>query len=409
MFLDKVSISIRAGSGGDGHVSFFRDKLNMHGGPDGGDGGRGGDVIFIGTTRESNLISFRFTKKFNAPDGEKGGKRNCSGKSGEHLYIPVPLGTRIFNNNELLADITIDEQEFVALKGGAGGKGNAFFATARKRTPNFSQTGVKTKEYNVTLELATIADVGLVGFPNVGKSTLLSVISNATPKIANYHFTTLYPNIGVTQIHDQNIVVADIPGLVEGASDGVGLGHDFLRHIGRTRLLIHIVDISETEGRDAASDFEIINKELRNFSEELGNKPQILALNKCDVATPEQTKKLDGFKISAATGDGVEKLMKEVFKQLQKISKPEPIVATAILESEVDKNEFKVEIYNGEFFVHGPLIDNLSRGVVLSDIESFHYFQRRLEQSGVVKELKQQGMKPGDTVHVGESEFEWVD
>jgi len=417
MFLDKVQIKIKAGNGGNGHVSFFRDKLTMRGGPDGGDGGRGGNVVFIGTTREDNLVNFRYTKKFHAGDGKHGGTTHKNGKYGEVMIVPVPLGTRILKENgELLADIIELDQQFIALKGGGGGKGNAFFATAKKQTPNFSQMGVETKEYIVKLELNTIADIGLVGFPNVGKSTLLASTTRANPKIANYHFTTLHPNIGVANVYGDNIIIADVPGLIEGASQGTGLGHDFLKHLRRVRLLVHVIDISEQEGRDALTDLETINNELMAFDPELGAKPQIIALNKCDVATKEAIAKFKKtkckspvFEIMAAIGEGVPKLLEHAHGALQKLPKASATQAYATLEEIVDKNTFKVEISDGEFFVTGPFIDNLIRGVVLTDTESNSYFQRRLEESGIISEMKQKGLKTGDIVHIGEVEFEWVD
>jgi len=451
MFLDKVTITIKAGNGGNGHASFFRDNRTTTGGPDGGDGGHGGDIIFIGTTRESNLVNFRYTKKFMAEDGMKGGTTHKTGKRGAPMIIEVPLGTRIhkigeankinderprdkdmvFGQDTLLADITVAGQEYIALKGGAGGRGNARFATATKQTPNFSQTGVVTKPYHVRLELNTIADIGLVGFPNVGKSSLLSVISRANPKIANYHFTTLHPNVGITNIFDQNMIVADIPGLIEGASDGAGLGHDFLRHIVRTRLLIHVIDIAQVEERNAIEDFDIINKELAGFSKDLANRPMIVALNKIDVADEkiiaafkkkfgEKTTakgKTTGYKIfeiSTVTRDGVQELFKSAATILNTIPKPEIETSIITLEERVDKNAFTVRKEssgkNGvEFFVEGGLIDNLIRGVVLDDTESNYYFQRRLIDTGIIDELKKQGMKEGDSIHIKDVEFEWVE
>ena len=441
MFLDKVTINIRAGAGGNGHISFYRDKLKMTGPPDGGDGGNGGDVIFVGSTREDNLVNFRFTKKFHAGNGVHGRPGNRTGARGEPIIIPVPLGTRIYKINkkesdglsksrvgvslanpskELLADITQPDQQFVALCGGSGGRGNAFYATGKKRSPNFSQMGVSTKDYDVRLELNSIADIGLVGFPNVGKSTLLAAITRANPKIANYPFTTLHPNIGVANVFGQNIIVADIPGLIEGASEGIGLGHDFLKHLRRTRLLVHVVDISETEGRTATDDFRKINAELKQFSADLAAKPQIVALNKVDMATEKQIKQFVGaaicrplshppFPISAAIGEGVNELMQHAAKILATIPKPESCAATATLEGVVDKNAFTVEVVDGEYHVTGALVDNLIRGVVLTDTESNHYFQRRLLETGIIDELKKRGMVEGDVVIVGSVEFEYLD
>lgn len=423
MFIDKVEITIKAGNGGNGHMSFYRDKQTMTGGPDGGDGGNGGDIIFIGTARADNLLEFRFTKKFLAADGTNGGTRNKAGANAKHLKIFVPLGTKIFSDKgEIIADIIEDGEKFRALRGGAGGKGNAFFATSRKQTPNFAQTGIKTKEYKVTLELSCIADVGLVGFPNVGKSTLLSVISRANPKIANYHFTTLHPNLGVVVPTDKSykpFIVADIPGLIEGASEGSGLGHDFLRHIGRTRLLVHVVDISGYEGRDPVEDFQKINNELGKFDPALLEKTQLIALNKSDVDSERVTafrmavKKYKVFVISAATRHGIDELINAIAIELENLPRIEAAKFFASLEEEINKNEFNVDVDhkdNGAVFkVTGPLIDNLIRGVVLSDTESNNYFQRRLKESGVIAAMHERGLKTGDTVHIADIEFEWVD
>jgi GTP-binding protein len=416
MFIDKVEITVKAGNGGDGHKSFYRDVLTMFGGPDGGDGGKGGDVIFVGTSREDNLIEFRFVKKFAAADGERGASGNKAGKNGADLRIPVPLGTRILNaKTEVIADITQDGQEFRALHGGAGGKGNAGFATSRKQTPNFSKTGVKTREYKVTLELRCIADVGLVGFPNVGKSTILSIISRANPKIANYHFTTLYPNLGVVSGSWGNFIVADIPGLIEGASQGAGLGHDFLRHIDRTRLLVHVVDISGYEGRDPVDDFKKINAELANYSATLAKRPQIIALNKADIddsRVAEFKKAVKGHKIfviSSATRRGIDELLAAVAGELAKLPRVQPQITFAELEQKSDPSRFEIQVFENKFVVTGQFVENLIRGVVLSDTESNAYFQRRLVESGVVAAMREKGLKDGDTVCVADAEFEWVE
>ncbi|MCL2587357.1 MAG: GTPase ObgE [Firmicutes bacterium] len=421
MFLDKVKINIKAGNGGNGHTSFFRDKKNMWGGPDGGDGGRGGDVVFIGGTKDDNLVSFRFNKKYHAPDGENGGKQRKKGKSGGIYHVEVPLGTRAYNiHGELLADITEVGQEYVALKGGGGGLGNSHFATSRKQTPNFSQLGEPTKAHDIFLELHTIADIGLVGFPNVGKSSLLASLTRAQPKIANYHFTTLHPNVGVWNGADRNLVLADIPGLIEGASEGVGLGHEFLRHINRTKVLFHVIDISGTEGRNPIEDFHTINNELKNFSSDLAHKPQIIILNKLDIADPKiikEFRKAMGkgkkvppvFETSAATHAGLVDLMNKALEIISKLPDPESPEISTVLEKPVDKNEFYVYQDEGAFVVTGPLVDNLARGVVLNDTESNYYFQKRLLNSGVIRELKKQGMVTGSIVNVGGVEFEWMD
>ncbi|MDR0975676.1 MAG: GTPase ObgE [Christensenellaceae bacterium] len=417
MFIDKVQIVIRAGNGGDGHKSFYRDTLNMTGGPDGGDGGRGGNVVAIGDQNIDNLVGFHFSQKFNAENGENGGRGKKHGKNGKDLVIRVPLGTKIIKETgEIVADITRHEQTEVLLKGGAGGLGNMHFATSTKQTPNFSQTGEITKPYNITLELSTIADVGLIGFPNVGKSTLLSVITRANPKIGNYHFTTVFPNIGIANVFGENIVIADIPGLIEGASAGAGLGIDFLKHISRTRLLIHIVDIAETEGRNALDDYKIINNELKGFGSALDKKPQIIALNKCDALAGDKTKIKDFkkavknkkiFEISAFGHSGVKELLEEVYKELKKIPKIEATTETTALEDYVDKSAFEVVKNLNGFEVKGAFIDNIVRGVVLEDTESRMYFHKKLEEAGVFKALKKAGLESGDTVKIKNQEFTW--
>lgn len=409
MFVDSVDITIQAGSGGAGVATFYRDTLTMFGGPNGGDGGHGGNVIFIGTNNLDNLVDFHYHQKFKAGDGANGQGGNKTGADGEDAIIPVPLGTKILDEKgKLLCDITSIGQKYLALRGGAGGFGNTHFATASRRTPNFAKTGVKTKPYTVRLELNCIADIGIIGYPNVGKSTLLSVISRAKPKIANYQFTTLYPNIGVSQIHGQNILFADIPGLIEGASDGVGLGIDFLKHISRTRLLLHMVDIAGTEGRDPYHDYEIINQELKKYHVDLENKKQIVVLNKIDSATEEQIKsfkekinsEVPVFEISALNHTGLQDLLDMCLKTLNSIPKPEPLLVESVLEEKVDKNQFMVTGGNGTYQVTGPFIENLIRGVVLEDTESNRYFQRRLVQNGVIAELKNIGLTDGDTIQI---------
>ncbi len=414
MFIDNVEISIQAGSGGDGVATFHRDALTMYGGPNGGDGGHGGDIIFIGTNNMDNLVAFHYNQKFKAENGINGQGGNKTGANGKDLKIAVPLGTKFLNEDgELLFDITTDGQEYVALKGGAGGFGNTHYATSVRRTPNFAKTGVKTKPYKIRLELNCIADIGLIGFPNVGKSTLLSVISRARPKIANYDFTTLYPNIGVVQIHNQNILFADIPGLIEGASTGVGLGIDFLKHISRTRLLLHVIDIAAMAGRDPIEDYKIINNELSKYNADLENKKQIIVLNKIDSADEEQIKTFikqvgkgkEVFKISAINHTGIKELLDYTYNVLQTIPKAEPLIADTILEKIIDKNEYHVDGGNGEYIVTGPFIDNLIRGVVLEDTESNNYFQRRLVKMGIMDKLKSMGMVDGDTLTVADHSF----
>jgi GTP-binding protein len=417
MFIDSVEISVQGGSGGAGAVSFYRDTLTMHGGPDGGNGGHGGSVIFVGSNNMDNLVSFHYNQKFKAGDGENGSSGHKTGANGKDTVIEVPLGTKFYNEeNELVADITEKGQKFAAVRGGAGGHGNAYFATATKQTPNFSQTGIKTKPYNIRLELNCIADIGLIGYPNVGKSTLLSVISRAKPKIANYHFTTLYPNIGVADIHGQNVLFADIPGLIDGASDGVGLGTDFLKHISRTRLLFHMIDISAADGRDPVNDYRVINAELKNFGAGLENKKQIIVLNKCDCASGEQiaafrkaVKSKEIFEISAITRAGVSKLLDCALTVLQSIPIPESVSIDAVLEKPADKNKYKIEKQNGEFLVSGAFIENLIRGVVLEDTESNNYFQRRLVERGIIDEMKKIGLTDGGTIRIMGYAFEYIE
>jgi len=344
------------------------------------------------------------------------------GAYGKDLEIAVPLGTKIYKHTkcgdtELLADIVQEGQVFVALKGGQGGRGNTHFATSRRQTPNFSHDGVKTKVHHVVLELESIADVGIIGFPNVGKSTLLSVVTRANPKIANYQFTTLHPNIGIHSWGGKNIILADIPGLIEGASEGRGLGIQFLKHISRTRMLIHVIDISEQDGRNAVEDYKVINRELEMFSRDLAMKPQIIVLNKIDAAEEERISQFlkehkksgEIFQISCATRQGVEELMNHVAVQVQKLPRSKESFITATLEEAVDKNAFEVACKGGIFHVLGPMIDNLIRGVVLSDTESAAYFHRRLNKSGVIDALKNAGMQQGDTIQIADTQFTWED
>ena len=421
MFIDKVKITIKAGNGGNGCTSFYRDTRTMKGGPDGGDGGRGGDIVFYGSTRVDNLIDFRFTKKFEAENGGNGMTTMKNGKGGKDKEIAVPLGTKIYKaDGSLVADITTDGQQFVALRGGGGGAGNAHFATARRKTPNFHHTGIKTEMYEVTLEMECIADVGIIGFPNVGKSSFLSLVTRANPKIGNYPFTTLHPNIGVYSNNGKTIVLADIPGLIEGAAEGVGLGTDFLKHINRTRLLVHVVDASESDGRDAISDYHIINRELSNFSENIIDKPQIVVLNKIDAVDPERFNQIKSefkklvdskvFEISVAARLGIDELLEHIVTEVDKIEKPKQSFIEGVLENIVDKNEFHVDVDDyGLFHVTGPMVDNLIRGVVLTDTESRAYFHRRLQKSGVVDALRELGLCDGDEVQIANMRFEWWD
>lgn len=419
MFLDIATIFVKSGNGGDGVVSFHTEKYVAQGGPDGGDGGNGGDIVFIVDKSASTLIDFKFAKHFRAEDGSNGGAKNCKGRSGKDLYIKVPKGTVIKEKKtgNVLADMFYDDSEFLLQKGGLGGKGNARFATAQRKAPRFSQKGEKTQEVELTLELKTIADVGLVGFPNVGKSTILSVISSAKPKIANYHFTTLTPNLGVVKYYDKDFVVADIPGLIEGASEGAGLGHNFLRHIERVRLIVHVVDISGIEGRDPYEDYLTINGELESYSQKLASLPQIVVANKCDLLEDES--KIEEFekklgekviRISAISNNGTKEMLDRISKDLEDLPESEPMEVVAFDENRNDSTSYVITVdEDGIYEVHGGLINMLIRNVVLDDYESFRYFQKTLKDRGVIKALYSNGCKEGDTVRIGDIEFDFVD
>lgn len=416
MFLDIATIFVKPGNGGDGAVSFHTEKYVAKGGPDGGDGGKGGDIVFVADANSSTLIDFRFAKHFRAENGANGAGKNCTGKSGADLVIKVPRGTVVKDKQtgDVLADIFYDDSRVVLFKGGRGGKGNAHFATARRKAPRFSQTGEKTQEVELTLELKTIADVGLVGFPNVGKSTLLSVVSAARPKIADYHFTTLTPNLGVVAYGGESFVMADIPGLIEGASRGAGLGIRFLRHIERVRLIVHVVDVSGSEDRDPYDDYVKINAELADYSAKLAALPQIVCANKSDVATAEQIVEFERkvgqkvFAISAATRAGVDGLLAEITSRLGELPRQEPLEVTARAQEAADPTSFTIDIdEDGAFVVTGPLIDKLTRTTILDDYGSFSYFQKRLTDAGVIAALLKAGMTEGDTVRIADTEFEY--
>ena len=419
-FTDKVKITVKAGNGGDGMNSFKAFKGKPACGPDGGDGGDGGSIVFVGDKDMHDLLSFRYTSKYYAENGERGGSNQCTGKRGADLAIKVPCGTLIRDaeSEKILADVYEDGEEVKILAGGRGGKGNVRFTTARRHAPDFAQKGVITKPHSLILEMKVIADVGLVGFPNVGKSTLLSKISAAKPKIADYHFTTLSPNLGVVRYYEESFIAADIPGLIEGAAEGAGLGHDFLRHIERTRMICHVVDISGIEGRDPIEDFRIINEELWSYSGKLAALPQIVALNKCDLdgaaENSEKFRKTYGgkypiFEISALTGKGKEELLKAIAEKLRELPPAERIPADEFVFEEPDHTQFEIFTdENGAYVVVGGLVDMLCRNVVLNNPDSMNYFQRVLKLRGVFKELEKAGCKAGDTVIVGEVEFEFV-
>ena len=424
MFVDKAKIYIKAGDGGDGAVSFHREKYVAAGGPDGGDGGKGGDVIFVVGDNCSTLVDFRYKRKYVADKGEDGSARNRTGKNAENLIVRVPRGTLVRDaaTGRIIADCSGDEEYLIA-KGGKGGKGNSHFATATRQIPKFAKPGYNGTELEVTLELKLLADVGLVGFPNVGKSTLISVVSEAKPKIANYHFTTLTPVLGVVKIEEgSSFVMADIPGLIEGASDGVGLGHEFLRHVDRCRLIVHVVDVSGSEGRDPREDFEIINRELRNFSEELSERPQIVAANKSDMATEEQIEQfrsyitdagLPFFCISAATTLGTSELVKAVYSKLKELPpikqyEPEPISEAELDAIAAAGNSFTVTVEDGIYFVEAPWLENIMRTIDMEDYSSLQYFQKVLRSSGIIDKLDSMGINEGDTVSIFGFEFDYI-
>lgn len=422
MFLDRVKIMIKAGNGGNGSTSFLRNAQTMKGGPDGGEGGKGGNVLFKATKNQTTLYSFRFKKKFVAGDGENGAQKLKTGANGKDVIIEVPCGTVLIDpkTNKIIADLHKDGETFLALKGGNGGHGNAYYKSSIKQAPNYSQTGEVTKQREVILELKTIADVGLVGFPNVGKSTLLSCISNANPKIANYPFTTLYPNLGVCEVKGQTFVVADIPGLIEGASEGQGLGHYFLKHVERVRLILHLLDVSQSEGRDFVEDYFKINEELGKYSKELTKIPQIVVFSKIDLLDQETLEErraifkektgLDHLEISGASMQGVENLKLKTLETLSKIPPKPPI---EVEEFDFDKKDEQSIVISreddGTFVVSGGRIDNFARGVVLSDSLSFAYFQNRLKEMGVIDMLKERGLKNGDVVKIKDIVFEYVE
>ena len=419
MFTDKAKIYIKAGKGGDGSMSFHREKYVAAGGPDGGDGGRGGDIYLKVNKSMSTLIDFKYKKKYQAENGGDGMKKRCHGKNGQTLCISVPLGTVVKKNGRIIADLSKPDSSFLAARGGAGGWGNCHFATATRQAPKFAKVGLEGEEKELELELRLLADVGFVGFPNVGKSTLLSVASEAKPKIANYHFTTLIPNLGVVNVGvGKSFVAADIPGLIEGAALGAGLGHEFLRHIQRTRLLIHVVDVSGIEGRNPIEDFEIINKELRDYDINLAERPQIVVANKTDILTDEKMYEdfrakikeleLPFFEISAATKKGVEELMKYTASLLETIPVPEVEIEEVEVLAEDFENPFTVSKENEVYVVTGPYVKKLINSVNFDDYESLSYFQTSLRKSGIVKALEQKGIKEGDTVRMNELEFEFM-
>lgn len=420
MFVDKASIRVKAGAGGNGAVSFHREKYVPAGGPDGGDGGRGGDVILKTDDNMSTLMDFRYKRKYTASNGADGGGKGCTGKDGESLVIRVPNGTLVRDKETgaIIKDMT-GTDSYVIARGGSGGWGNRHFATPTRQAPRFAKSGLPGEDKEITLELKLLADVGLVGYPNVGKSTLLSVVSKAHPKIADYHFTTLFPNLGVVYAGEGvSFVMADIPGIIEGASGGAGLGHDFLRHIDRCRLLIHVVDVSGSEGRDPIADFVTINEELRQYSPELAARPQLVAANKTDIAG--DTEKLEEFKnfikkqgleffeISAATQSGVRALINAAAAKLAHLPpvivyEPEYIEKTAVATFE----DLKIEAFDDVWVIEGAWMEKLVRNINFSDNESMSYFDKMLRTAGVYDRLEERGIREGDTVSIYNLDFEY--
>lgn len=422
MFVDIAKIYLKAGDGGNGAVSFHREKYVAAGGPDGGDGGKGGNIVLLADTNLSTLADFRYKRKYIAENGANGGANRCAGKKGNDLIIRVPKGTLVKDaeTGRIMADIS-DDQPFVLLKGGKGGWGNTHFATSTRQVPRFSKNGMAGQSAEVVLELKLLADVGLVGFPNVGKSTLVSVVSEAKPKIANYHFTTLTPVLGVVKMGEgSSFVMADIPGLIEGAGEGAGLGHEFLRHVDRCRLLLHVLDISGSEGRDPIKDFEQINAELKTFSEELSQRPMIVVANKCDLVDEE---KIEGYRkyfedkgyaffpIMAAIAEGTRELINYTAKELAKL----PPLKIYDIEPEITedytvekKREFSLKKENDVYIIEAEWLLKILETVDPTDYESLQYFQRVLQSSGIIDALIEAGVQDGDTVCVYDIEFDYV-
>lgn len=424
MFIDKARIFVKAGNGGNGAVSFRREKYVPAGGPDGGDGGRGANIIMVADTGLRTLMDFKYKKKYSAQHGEDGSKKKRAGKNGEDLILSVPEGTVIRDEKTglVIADLKKAGDQAVVARGGYGGKGNQHFANSVRQAPAFAKSGTDGQERWITLELKMIADVGLLGFPNVGKSTFLSVVTSAKPKIANYHFTTLTPNLGVVQTrHGESFVIADIPGIIEGAADGVGLGHDFLRHVERTKVLVHIVDISGIEGRDPIDDFEKINEELRLYNEKLASRPQIVVANKSDLLFDEtiyenfkktmEEKGYEVFKMSAVTRDGVDQVIDRVSQLLNEVEDVELVSQEEMYRPELDVDDeggLKVEIdEDGIYVVTGKELRRIMYSVNFDDMESLQFFQAQMESKGVFDMLRQAGIEDGDTVKIYELEFEF--
>lgn len=425
MFADRAEIRIRSGKGGDGHVSFRKEIYVPAGGPDGGDGGRGGDVIFVVDEGLNTLTDFRYTRKFFAQDGESGGKKKCHGKDGNDIIIKVPPGTVITEKTtgKVVADMSHGNNKELVLRGGRGGKGNQHYATATMQVPKYAQPGQKAQEMDVLLELKVIADVGLVGFPNVGKSTFLSRVTNARPKIGNYHFTTLSPNLGVVDLEGGGFVIADIPGLIEGASEGLGLGHEFLRHIERTKVIIHLVDSASTEGRDPIEDIKLINSELTAYNADLEKRPQVIAANKTDlmleedqeaiITTLKETFEPQGipvFSISAVSGKGMKELLYHVKGMLSSLDSAPIVFEKEFVYHDLSSTNEPYEVWKEEdklYAVEGPRIERMLGYTNLDSEKGFEFFQKFLKENGILEKLEELGIQEGDTVRMYGLSFDY--
>ena len=422
MFTDYTKIIIKSGDGGNGAATFRREKYVAAGGPDGGDGGKGGDIYFQVDKDKNTLIDFRYNKKFKAGNGENGSGNHCNGKYGEDLYIKVPIGTVVKDaqTNKVIADLSTPNQTELILKGGRGGRGNSHFATSTRQAPRFSEDGDKGEEKEIILELKLLADVGLLGFPNVGKSTFLSKVTDARPKIANYHFTTLEPNLGVVKTKGgDGFVIADIPGIIEGASEGVGLGIQFLRHVERTRLLLHFIDVSGQEGRNPIEDYKTINQELKKYSEKLAKRKQIIVATKIDIMQDKtkynelkelaQKEELEFYEISSATGEGIQKLIDHVSQVLKTLPKEDliEIEEKTIYTLEDKDKEWEAKREGNVFYVTGRAVDRLMGRINIEDNESMYYFHKCLKNMGIDDKLKELGISDGDTVFISDWELEW--
>ena len=419
-FVDRVRITVKAGNGGNGSTSFHREKYVMNGGPDGGDGGNGGSILLFADPNMHTLLDFRFRSKYTAENGEDGRSNRCTGKNGEDLLIKVPVGTVVYDDQSgrVMADMDRTGETRLLLKGGKGGWGNQHFATPTRQAPNFAKPGVKTEVRTIRLELKTIADVGLIGYPNVGKSSILSVVTSARPKVGNYHFTTLTPNLGIIRRYGKDIVLADIPGLIEGAAEGAGLGHDFLRHVERTRLLLHVVDVSGSEGRDPVDDLDRINSELDLYGD-LGKLPQIIVCNKMDLLGAEENLPriralAEGmgckvFPVSAAAHQGFDELLDETARMLEELPPVLHYQEEEIPEEEAQPDSYDITVEDGVFVVSGPGMDRLIDSVNFEDQESLNWFHRTLRRIGVIDALRAEGAGEGSTVRIAEMEFDFIE